>query len=69
MRDEDRLNQNIAVLANANDLVTNVILNIAGNEISNKLNGKVIRRGDLQETVAARMQANLARHLSAPTAQ
>lgn len=63
MREEDRLNQNMAVLANLNDLITNTILNIAGNEISNAIDGKLVRRQDLQQTVAVRMQANLARHL------
>ena len=63
MREEDRMNQNIGVLANANELVVNTILNIAGNEISNTIDGKTIRRVDLQQTVAARMQAKLARFL------
>lgn len=41
MAKESEIN-NVAVLGNACHLVSEIILNVAGNEITNHLNGKVI---------------------------
>lgn len=51
---------NLAVAVNAIELVSQVVLNVAGNDIANTIEGKLITPSALGEAVAARLQANLA---------
>jgi hypothetical protein len=54
-----------AVLANATDLACNVILNIAGNSISNSINGSPIMRASLVSLIQSRILQNLANRRAA----
>jgi hypothetical protein len=63
MTEADLQASTVAVLANATELVASVIEQIAGNEISNHIDGKPVRLVDLTDAVAAKIQSNLAQHI------
>jgi hypothetical protein len=50
---------NLAVVTNAVELASQVVQKIAGNDIANTINGKLVNSAFLQESVAAGIQANL----------
>lgn len=50
---------NLAVAINAVELCSQVIMDIAGNDIANTIDGKLIQPAYLQEAVAARIQAHI----------
>lgn len=50
---------NLAVCINAVELVSGVVLNIAGNDIANTIDGKLVTPAYLSEAVAARINARL----------
>lgn len=51
---------NLAVSTNAVELAAQVVLNIAGNDIANTINGELVGTTFLKEAVAAKMNASLA---------
>lgn len=53
-------NENLAVLSNAVELGSRVILEIAGNEVSNSIDGEEITLSQLNNAMAARLKAALA---------
>ncbi len=53
--------QNLAVLANLTDLAAGIIMEVAGNEISNQLNGQLISGARVRELVVAKTQAVLSK--------
>ena len=53
-------NDNLAVLANAVELGSRVILDIAGNEISSAIGGQEITLAQINNALAARLKAALA---------
>jgi hypothetical protein len=55
--------QNILVTANAVEIAAGVIEKIAGNEISNHLNGELVRPSDLADAVTARLQTHFSRYM------
>lgn len=50
---------NLATLANATELASKVIQRIAGEEIANTVDGKVLVAGELREAIAAKLQGCL----------
>lgn len=54
------LAENLAVLSNAAELATQIILNVAGNDAANTYQGETITDAFVGDAVAARMQAKLA---------
>ncbi len=50
---------NLAVLANVVELASQIVMNVAGNDIANTLGGQPVTPAYLHEAVAARVQANL----------
>lgn len=54
------LNENLAVLSNAVELGSRAILEIAGNEVSNVINGEEITLSQVQNALTARLKAALA---------
>jgi len=56
--------ESTAVLANAVELATNVILQVAGNTIGNVIDGELVTPVLLAPTVGAKIQQGLARYLS-----
>lgn len=50
---------NLAVVANAVELGAQVVMDIAGNDIANTVEGKPVQPAYLQEAIAARLQAAL----------
>ncbi len=54
------LNENLAVLSNAVELGSRAILEIAGNEVSNAINGEEITLSQVQNALTARLKAALA---------
>lgn len=50
---------NLAVLANAAELGAQVVMQIAGNDIANTVNGQTVQPAYLQGAIAARLQAAL----------
>lgn len=65
MRKDEMNSRTLATLANAVELASGVIEKIAGNDISNHINGKPIRPGDLADAVAANLQRELSKHMPA----
>lgn len=55
----------LATLANATEIASSVIEKIAGNEISNHVDGKPVRHADLTDTIAAKFQSHLSKYLPA----
>jgi len=53
-------NDNAAVLANAVELGSRVIVDIAGNEISDAIGGRTITLSQVQNALAARLKASMA---------
>lgn len=51
---------NLAVLSNAIELIASVVVETAGNEVSNRLNGEPVALQSLSDAVAAKLQASLA---------
>lgn len=47
---------NLNTLANANELAMNIIMNVAGEEVSNSINGEQVRPADLRDAISAKMQ-------------
>ena len=50
---------NLAVVTNAVELTSQVISKIAGNDIANTIDGKLVTSAILQESVAAGNKANI----------
>lgn len=48
---------NVAVLANALELGSQAVMNVAGNAIANTIEGKPVTSTFLQEAIAARIQS------------
>jgi hypothetical protein len=53
---EDRVRKSATVLANANELVAHVIRNVAGNDISNTLNGSNVTLNTLRTLAQSRFK-------------
>ena len=53
-------NQNLAVIANLTDLAAGIVSEVAGNEISNRLNGELVTGSSLRELVVAKVRTSLA---------
>lgn len=58
-------NQNLGPLANLTDLVAGVVIRIAGNEISNSLDGKLVSGAHMRQLVAARVNQAVAQKTGA----
>lgn len=58
-------NQNLGPLANLTDLVAGVVISIAGNEISNSLDGKLVTGAHMRQLVAARLNQAVAQKTGA----
>ena len=54
-----RVKQSIIVLANANEVVTHIVSHIAGNDISNTLNGSFITANMLRGLAQTRIKKYL----------
>lgn len=54
---------NRLVLANATELCSEVIRQIAGNDISASVNGQLLTADDLKETIAAKLQNVISKRL------
>lgn len=54
---------NRLVLANATELCSEVIRQIAGNDISASVNGQLLTADDLKETIAAKLQNVIGKRL------
>jgi hypothetical protein len=54
----DRSKTSTKTLANASELVARVILNIAGNDLSNKMGNSTITLSSLRSLALARIQKN-----------
>ncbi len=54
----ERVEQSTVVLANATELVTRIVLDAAGNDIANTLNGTKVSSNTLRTLVNARMKRN-----------
>lgn len=54
---------NLSVLTNATELVTQVILSVAGNDIANTIGGEPASPAYLQQAVNARMQSSIAPYM------
>ncbi len=52
--------QNLAVIANLTDLAAGIVSEVAGNEISNRLNGEMVTGSSLRELVVAKVRTTLA---------
>lgn len=53
----------VSTLLNTAHLISEVVRNIAGEEISNSLDGQNIEGSILADTIAVKLQAELAQHL------
>ena len=62
---EDNLKQNLLVLSNAVELGSAVVMQIAGNDIANTVNGKLITPDDLRDALASKIQGRLSKYLEA----
>lgn len=58
MRKQEILETNLDTLSQATELVTKVVKNIAGEEISTTLKGEIFSSNDIRHAVAARLQSN-----------
>lgn len=56
---------NLAVGTNAVELVAQIVLNIAGNDVANTINGELVGADYIKEAAAAKINANLAPQLGA----
>lgn len=61
MKSGEKFSTNLATLANATELSASVIERIAGEEISNCIDGKPVRLADLTDLVAAKLQSHIAK--------
>lgn len=59
---KDTFNCNLSTLANATELASKVIHSIAGEAISNTIDGKVATNNDVRRAVAAKLQGNFTTH-------
>jgi hypothetical protein len=57
--EQSALEANLPVIVNAVELVSQVVAQVAGNAISNMIDGKIVTPTVLQGTVAARLQSIL----------
>jgi hypothetical protein len=64
MKTGEKIVTTMTTLANAVELSASVIERIAGEEISNHLDGKPVRVSDLTDAVAAKLQASLSKRVS-----
>lgn len=64
MKTGEKIVTTMTTLANAVELSASVIERIAGEEISNHLDGKPIRGCDLTDAIAAKLQASLSKKVS-----
>jgi hypothetical protein len=64
LNEKDQIsNQNLAVTANLVDLAASIVQGVAGNDISNAINGQFVSGGHLRELCAARLQLTLTQQL------
>lgn len=63
MSDQSKMQKNTVILANANELTTKVIMKVAGNAVANRIDGEQLTPGILTDTVTAKIQTRLAKHL------
>lgn len=56
---KDTFNTNLSTLANATELASKVIHNIAGEAVANTVDGVILTNNDVRHAVAAKLQANL----------
>ncbi len=56
--------ESTAVIANAIEIATDVIMQVAGNTIGNMIDGEVITPSLLRPTVGAKVQQGLARFMT-----
>ena len=61
--EEATRNTNAAVLTNAVELGAQVVMAIAGNEIANTVEGKLVTPAFLQEAIVAKTRSILAPHV------
>jgi hypothetical protein len=52
---------NLTTLAHANEMATQVILKVAGEEVANTLHGEFVNADQIRDAVAAKMQSALVR--------
>lgn len=64
MKKGEMIATSMTTLANATELSACVIEKIAGEEVSNRLDGKTIRRQDLTDLIAAKLQKRLNTHVA-----
>lgn len=58
-KDKQALVQTTVTLANLVELASSVFVEVAGNEISNRVDGELLDGELLRQTIAAKVQANL----------
>ena len=54
----------VMALANAIELATEIISEVAGNEVSDMLNGSVVSRASMNNIVSSRLARNFSTYLS-----
>lgn len=59
MKKGEMIATSMTTLANATELSASVIEKIAGEDISNRIDGKIIRLGDMTDLIAAKLQKRL----------
>lgn len=59
MSNETTFRTNLATLANATELASKVIQRVAGEEIANTVDGRVMVSSDIKEAVVAKLQGSL----------
>lgn len=57
------LTQNVITLANAIELGASVVMQLAGNDIANTIEGKLVTPDELRDALAAKIQARFASRL------
>ncbi len=57
--DPEKYNSTVTVLANAVELVSRVIKEIAGNDISDTINNQTLTLGEMNQIALAKFQSNL----------
>lgn len=59
MKPGEKIATTLTTLGNGTELAASVIERVAGEEVSNRINGKTIRLIDLTDLIAAKLQAAL----------
>ena len=64
-RKTEMVGENLTVLANAIELGAAVVMQIAGNDIANTIEGKLVTPDELRDALAAKIRSRYNAHLGA----